>query len=449
MKLLILALLCLRAHALYYDGLTSYTSLSFDFTVSASANKYSSSASSPQATQGPKLLLFARQHGLHDFSVKLTSDSLLQISDFWSTKPVSIKLPADFMTSWFRLVYSRTHNTADITLYKFEASATLLHDDQLPKLVRVFAKQKTLNNYASASGTGSANSQLLVGGVDSDQLNNVAHFHGYIMNLQYTSDYSSQCLVNDVCLRPDGHRQYALFSSSSSKKHSSKQSLMIDDICESDTLVHDMCPRDCACFSNNFRAPFFSCDCQAEGVLEHAETEQCSLMFKSLGVNFDDPVYFGGGLKKFEYPMLASMTRVDVESMGAVFDGVRGVGFRSPAAHVNLEPAEEFLDAETACFWNVENCESGFVQHMVMSVDLLDEGKFQQKVVLFVNGKKEASKLVGYVQNGRLHFSVYEASSGVEWLVSSPVLTRNYLNRPIKVSETEKTFYTKFSCLKI
>jgi len=410
------------------------SSLSFDFTVSA--NKFSSLAKSTQSA-GPKLLLFARQQGLQDFSVKLTNENNLQINDFWSTAPVSFKLPADYMTSWFRLVYSRRQNTVDITLFKFEENSEP-QDDKLPELVPIFSKQKTLKNYVSASTSSSTYSQLLVGGMGDELLKNVNNFHGYILNLQYTSDNSGQCMVNDVCLMPDGQRHYAIFSSSSSKKHSSKQSLMIDDICESDMLVYDMCPKDCACFSNNFKAPFFSCECQSEdGLLEHSDTEQCSLMFKSLEINFDDSVYFKSAseIKKFEYPMVSSFTRVVVQSVGTVFDAVQGLGFRSPSAHVNLDPAEDFLDSDTACFWNLENCESGFLQHMILSVELLDESRFQQKVVIMVNGKREGSKLVGYIHQNRLHFSVYDTEKKIEWLVSSPILADKYLNRPIKVSK--------------
>ena len=89
-------------------------------------------------------------------------------------------------------------------------------------------------------------------------------FFRYVMNLQYSSDYSSQCEGGNVCREAGGQRHYAVFSSSTSKKYKLKQSLMMDDICESDTLVHDMCPRDCSCLSNNFQAPFFSCDCKSE-----------------------------------------------------------------------------------------------------------------------------------------------------------------------------------------
>lgn len=216
---------------------------------------------------------------------------------------------------------------------------------------------------------------------------------------------------------------------------------MIDDICESDTLIHDMCPRDCDCLSNNFQAPFFSCDCKqdSQNILLHPVSEQCSLMLQSLEINFDDAIYFSSGLSEFEYPMLPSFTKINVQNDATKFNKFTGLEFNTPSAHLNLNPTEEFLEAESACFWNIDNCVNGFVQHMTISVDHIDESKFSQKVLIFVNGHgdKSGSKFIGYIQSNRLHFSIYEMDKNVEWLVSSPVLTSgNYVSRPLKV----KTF---------
>lgn len=130
-------------------------------------------------------------------------------------------------------------------------------------------------------------SQLFVGGVGNvetlppvelstmppfnQQLKQLSKFHGYIMNLQYTS-LSSQCSVEMCSKASISQRQYAIYSLSTSKQNRMMPSqqprvdlLTIDDICESDTLTHDICPKDCSCLSNNFVAPYFNCDCSEVG----------------------------------------------------------------------------------------------------------------------------------------------------------------------------------------
>lgn len=99
------------------------------------------------------------------------------------------------------------------------------------------------------------------------QLKHLSKFHGYIMNLQYTS-LSSQCSVEMCSKASISQRQYAIFSLSKKSMRPvpsmdplQPAQLAIDDICESDTLTHDICPKDCSCLSNNFVAPYFNCDC--------------------------------------------------------------------------------------------------------------------------------------------------------------------------------------------
>lgn len=486
MKLLLLLALALLAttNALYYDGLDSYSiyprldlhicrnnSLSFDFAVSTSLNKYQSNNNNKHAQRllnknGPQLLIFAEQQiqtgsTSRSFSVRLVNENELVVSDYWSPTDVKIKLPADYQTSWFRFIYSRYLNAADISLYKFEPLLQGNHDsDEAPKMLLVFSKKLHYSNYIEQSRANEQSySQLLVGGIDEDMMQvanklgeHVSNFHGYIMNLQYTSDYSAQCQrqgKGQICQQPEGQRHYAIFSSSTSKKYKMKQSLMMDDICESDTLIHDMCPKDCSCLSNNFKAPFFSCDCKqsADTLLEsHGTKQSCNLLFNSLEINLDDAEYFSTSTEEFEYPMLPSFTKTSVANKGTKFNSMNGIEFNSPSAHLDFDPTKQFLDTESACFWHVDNCQRGFVQHMIMSVDHIDESKFNQKVMILVNGHvghedeaaNKASKFIVYIHKNRMHFSIYEADRNIEWLVSSPVLTGtdSYIGKSLKITLT-------------
>lgn len=468
MKLLLIALCFLftGTNALYYDGQSSYSiyprldvhichnsSFSFDFTISTSLNQYALNNHtyhrSTASTKTQRLLVFSEQQiqkgdsSKKNFMIKLVNDNKLAVRDYWSSNDLIINLPPDYKTSWFRFVYTRSSSIADVSLYKFEP-----RNDKAPELTRVYSKQSIYSNYyEKGHASDSSYSQLLVGGIDEDllkkshALQGVGNFHGYIMNLQYTSDYSSQCGHSDVCLKSQGQRHYAIYSSSSSKKYKLKQSLMIDDICESDTLINDMCPKDCSCLSNNFQAPYFSCDCKSDIDSSLLESEaSCNLMAKSFEINFDDPAYFSTQADSFEYPLLPTFSTVSVKNLGTQFNSITGMEFHTPGAHIDMDPvdAEQSIDSDSACFWNIDNCLNGFVQHMIMSIDELDETKFNQKVMIIINGHESqgsGTKFVTYVHNNRLHFSIYEASKDVEWLVSSPELTeRNYKNRPLKVS---------------
>jgi hypothetical protein len=277
-------------------------------------------------------------------------------------------------------------------------------------------------------------------------MKSLGKFHGYIMNLQYTS-LASQCST-DVCSKASlAQRQYAIFSSSTSKQYKLQQfvdreSLMIDDICESDTLTHDICPKDCSCLSNNFVAPYFNCDCNHQ---TQPQTK-CSLLYKSFALNFDDANYFGTSQTKFDYPILPSFTKINIENTGGtVFDKKRGVQFKSPSARLHLMPSDADVPDMDACFWNIEDCTGGavsgsgggggFVQHMILSVDKLEEKKANQKVVWFVNGFESSSKFIGYIYKSRLYFSIYESDTNTEWIVSSgPLDLIKNLNRELKMT---------------
>ena len=475
---LLLLLVVSRLEALYYDGVSSYSiyprldmqlctnnSLSFDFTISSSSIKYGHNNSSSQQSirpNDPRLLIYAEQqlqygHNAH-FMIKLADGDSLIISDYWHGSDIVFKLPADYKTSWFRFVYTRVLATADISVYKFEVSPKAEDKFGWQKLIRLFSKQLVYTNFVrrEAVSHDAAYSQLLVGGIDDNYsagpLANVANFHGYIMNLKYISDHSSQCSVNDVCLNQDGERHYAIFSSSSSKRLKLKHSLIMNDICESDTLTHDMCPRECSCLSNNFQAPYFSCDCKKDPYYDSEEMgsdeelahqqHQCKLLFRSFKIDFDDENYFAQAEDTFEYPILPSFTKISVNKVATKFNKLHGIEFDNPTSAVNLKPATSDSVEADNCFWDVESCLKGFVQHMVLSIDYLDETKFDQKVVIFSNSQpvdkaaSNAFKLVAYIYNNQLHFAIYKDNKKSEWHVKSPSLTAdgvNYLNRPLKV----------------
>ena len=138
--------------------------------------------------------------------------------------------------------------------------------------------------------------------------------------------------------------------------------------------------------------------------------------------------------------MLPSFTKTRVTNTGTKFSSLSGVEFNSPSAHLDFDPTEQLLDAESACFWNVDHCGRGFVHHMIMSVDHIDDSKFSQKVMISVNGHRDevskASKFIAYIHQNRMHFSIYEADKNSEWLVSSPVLTGadSYIGRSLKIT---------------
>ena len=312
-------------------------------------------------------------------------------------------------------------------------------------------------------------SKLLVGGI-SDYLmeknfsyasmRSLGKFHGYIMNLQYTS-LSSQCSTDTCSKASIAQRQYAVFSSSTSKQYKLRQfadrdSLMVDDICESDTLTHDICPKDCSCLSNNFVAPYFSCDCGA------ATQPKCSMLYKSFALNFDDANYFGTTQDKFDYPILPSFAKISVENREVVFEKKRGIQFKNSNSRLYLMPSAEVPDADS-CFWNIEDCTDGelwsfflkrfclfflnkssffstniiigFTQHMILSIDKLEERKANQKVVWFMNGYESSSKFVGYIYKNRLYFSLLESDDNTEWLVNSgPLDILKHLSRELKIT---------------
>ncbi len=75
---------------------------------------------------------------------------------------------------------------------------------------------------------------------------------------------------------------------------------------------------------------------------------------------------------------------------------------------------------------------------MIMSLDRIDDKKFNQKVILFINGQETTSKFIAYIYKNRLHFSIYEYDDNVEWIVSSGLLLDKgkYLNRELKITIT-------------
>jgi hypothetical protein len=48
---------------------------------------------------------------------------------------------------------------------------------------------------------------------------------------------------------------------------------------------------------------------------------------------------------------------------------------------------------------------------MIMSVDHIDDSKFSQKVMIFVNGHRDeaskASEFIAYIHQNRMHFSTH------------------------------------------
>ena len=481
--------ICTRG--LYYDGSNSYSiyprldlqlcsnsSLSFDFTVSTAThsmgyNNNFTSSSNIINNNNPygRLLIYSEQQLQVNsigntkklvnsyFLVKLVSGNRLIVNDYWTANDITFQLPNDYMTSWFRFVYTRKLTTAEINLYKFETTKSGADQISSVKLVLIFSKQVIHTNFIfdeliSAPNKKKANnnidqtqigySNLLVGGLSDylndknfsfAQLKSLSKFHGYIMNLQYTS-LASQCST-DMCSKSSiSQRQYAIFSSSTSKQYKlqqfvDKDSLIIDDICESDTLTHDICPRDCSCLSNNFVAPYFNCDCSDS---PNTKQPKCSALYKSFALNFDDANYFGNVQEKFDYPILPSFTKINVQNVATVFDKNRGVQFKNSASRLYLMPSSDVPESDS-CFWNIDDCPNGFVQHIIMSIDKLDEKKFNHKVVLFVNGYESSSKFVSYLYKNRLYFSLYENDENVEWLVSSgPLDKTKYLNRQLKIT---------------
>jgi hypothetical protein len=74
---------------------------------------------------------------------------------------------------------------------------------------------------------------------------------------------------------------------------------------------------------------------------------------------------------------------------------------------------------------------------MILSIDRLDEKKFSNKVLLFVNGQTDSSKLLAYLHKNRLHFSLFDQIDSKEWLVSSYALIKpTHLARPLKLTLT-------------
>jgi hypothetical protein len=185
------------------------------------------------------------------FLVKLSNENNLVVYDYWSSDDIVLELPSDYATSWFRFVYTRRLNSVDINLYKFETSPDQLGVAQI-RLVPVTSKQMLHSNFLfedhltreQTQQHQAAYSNLFVGGVNDyvieqnfshDPLRKLAKFHGYIMNLQYTS-LSSQCSAETCSSSSIAQRQYAIFSSSTSKQYKlerfvDRDSLMIDDVC--------------------------------------------------------------------------------------------------------------------------------------------------------------------------------------------------------------------------
>jgi hypothetical protein len=507
---------------LYYDGVDSFSiyprldlhlcgnsSLSFDFTISTTSPAAGSSATSASALNKiyqqslGRLLVYAEQQIEISspnnptskklinsyFLIKLVGGNRLVINDFWSLNEISIPLPADYMTSWFKFVYSRQMRTAEISLFKYESATVGLEKSAASiKLMPLFTKQIVYSNYvlndlsnlfpstdiednqidlddtlSNNAAVQAAYSNLLVGGIGENyhqdvvfslsQLANLEKFHGYLMNLQYTS-LSSQCSVEICSKLSTSQRQYAIFSSSSSKQYKldhqflDRDLLMIDDICESNTLTHDLCPRDCSCLSNNFVTPYFSCECpEFMKQVNQTSKAKCSMLHKSFVINLDDLNYFNRpslDLKsqhKFDYPIMPSFTKTTVESVDTSFDKIKGVQFKDASARLILSPSAEVASTDS-CFWNADDCAQGFIQHMIISIDRLDEKKASQKVILFSNGaQQDTVKFVCYLHKNRIHFSLYEeaqdSNSAVEWLASSfPLDKVKDLNRNLKLTIT-------------
>jgi hypothetical protein len=410
---------------LYYDGINSYSiyprldlqlcansSLSFDFTVSTSQTNYfnikssnyqlnnNNSSNNLNANKNGRLIIYSEQQIQINsigsskkivnsyFLIKLVNGNRLIINDYWNINDISIQLPTDYLTSWFRLIYSRKLQTVDVIIYKFEPNIFPNTPSSI-KLLNIFSKTFTYNNIVIEEMSMASNpisdptqfafSNLIVGGISENyndrnfsnpQIKNLSKFHGYIMNLQYNS-LSSQC-SNEICLKSSSssipsQRQYAIFSSSTSKQYKLQQFidrdlLLIDDICESDTLTHDICPRDCSCLSNNFAAPYFNCDCSDitpnNANRNNKKHIKCSALFKSFTINLDDENYFGVIQDKFDYPILPSFIKLNVHNIGTYFDKIKGVQFKTFSSKLNLMPTSDVSDTD-GCFWNIDECSNG------------------------------------------------------------------------------------------
>jgi hypothetical protein len=465
-----------KSNSLYYDGIESYSvyprldlhlcansSLSFDFTISSSSSSNSatngqkpSAAKQQSISNSGRLLLYSEQQIEISsqkvinsyFIIKIVNNNRLIVNDYWSNNEVVIQLPVDYQTSWFKFVYTRQKNLVDMQLFKYESSPHNII------LIPLFNKQlihssfieHDLDNFFSSSASSSeliieqndvaeeesmidslqaSHSYLLVGGISDTsredpsiqfsykQLKMLNKFHGYIMNLKYTS-LVSQCSIDSCSKNTIMQRQYAIFSSSTSKQYKldhqflDRDLLMIDDICESNTLSHDLCPRDCTCLSNNFVAPYFSCECpnseeksnqtsssnhHVSNSLSNNKAAKCSALYKSYVINLDDSSYFGGSSEtstntnnqqplKFDYPIMPSFTKVNVEMQDTMFDRLKGVQFKQQSKLLISPSIKDMskIPMSEACFWNLDDCTQGFVQHIVMSIDRLDEKKVNQKV---------------------------------------------------------------------
>lgn len=188
------------SHQLYYDGITSYSiyprldvqlcansSFSFDFALSTSS--LASDMPSPllnaksskiinnnlnNLNSNSRLLIYSEQQieittnpsmGAKKlvnsyFLVKLVNGDRLVVNDYWNINEINIQLPIDYATSWFRFVYTRRLNLVDVNLYKIEApsqqpnsapssasSSSSGFGEITPKMILVFSKQITHNNY--------------------------------------------------------------------------------------------------------------------------------------------------------------------------------------------------------------------------------------------------------------------------------------------------------------
>ncbi|CAF0717725.1 unnamed protein product [Brachionus calyciflorus] len=475
---LLVFLLIPNLNALYYDGQSTYSiyprldlqicansSLSFDFTLSISQFKNSTFNKNPSIAQNTaRILLYSEQQiqistlGSTSkklinsyFLIKYVQPNRLIVNDYWNINDVQIQLPNDYATSWFRFVYTRRSNSVDINLFKFESTSSSANN-RIPsiRLSQIFSKQIIHSNFVLDEFKNSEEeslidskqvtySKLFVGGVGENlnennyalnQLKQLGKFHGYIMNLQYTSQ-ATQCPLEICSKQSITQRQYAIFSLSPSKIQKSllSDSVMIDDICESDTLTHDICPKDCSCLSNNLIAPYFNCDC-ADPTMPKSK---CNSLFKSFALNLNDDNYFGNA-EKFEYPILPSFTKIEINNVATQFDKLKGIQFRNTISKLSLSPLSEIPETDS-CFWNIEDCSTGFTQHIVMSIERLDEKKFNSKVVLFQNGQSDMSKFVAFVYKNRLHFSLFEQTESQEWLVSTFPMNK-HLNRQIKITIT-------------
>lgn len=182
---------------LYYDGISSYSiyprldvqlcansSFSFDFALSTSSasasasdlagSGKSSSAAGTKTILNSRLLIYSEQQieittnpsmGTKKlinsyFLIKLVNGDRLVVNDYWNVNEINIQLPIDYATSWFRFIYTRRLNLVDINLYKFDTQSAgvslaggknpplpLSAAEITPKMVLVFSKQITHNNY--------------------------------------------------------------------------------------------------------------------------------------------------------------------------------------------------------------------------------------------------------------------------------------------------------------